>query len=297
MNPCLNPYRPHRLNQEFARCRNCANCRKQRSLDWESRLKLEAAFNPSWPLFFTLTYEGDPPEEADSIANMQKFIRALRRRGHECRYFMVTELGKKNGRLHHHGVLWSCTLIHMRYMERKALFEQVWTHGFHQQSTIKKQGGMSYAVKYMVKGARNYTFSNRPVLGRAGVEYWYRAVKAAHEKKPYNSQHPVPAYISLPVLKVWQNVWIPDEDRSRLSASLGVRSYEPAEHTLLRARIKGVPNGPLDQELLKTELILRGFKDEETKRLVPDGNGGITDLDAAAKIYFNTKYGIRGFDA
>ena len=54
----------------------------------------------------TLTYKGDVPGSVTLLtADVQKFVRSLRKAGHKVRYMIAGEYGERKGRAHWHAVL------------------------------------------------------------------------------------------------------------------------------------------------------------------------------------------------
>ena len=150
-------------------------------------MMLETAATGIQPIFLTLTYATEV--EVDRLVkNLQLFIRAIRRRGIAVRYFLTTERGSLNGRLHHHGVLWSKVLNSHSSLKRKEIPDSCWRHGFVQCSMVRKPTAMKYVAKYVQKQGEErlpYTWSRKPVIGRAGVDAWRVVVEQMCKREAY----------------------------------------------------------------------------------------------------------------
>lgn len=101
-------------------CRKCAHCRRQRAIEWKTRLLHELAY---WEnaVFLTLTYHPECMPEDLSVdkTELQRWLKRLRRRiePRKVRYYAVGEYGEKFGRPHYHAIVfglqacgscWSC---------------------------------------------------------------------------------------------------------------------------------------------------------------------------------------------
>lgn len=87
-------------------CGVCAECRQRRVNDFVGRMLAEQAIS-AWSCTLTLTYapRDDLADKVIHPPHFQKFVRALRRRGHNLRYFVAGEYGDLRGRAHFHAIL------------------------------------------------------------------------------------------------------------------------------------------------------------------------------------------------
>lgn len=87
-------------------CGSCWRCLKRRKDDFTGRCLAEAATS-DWTLTVTLTYapRDDLAEKVIHPEHFQKFVRAMRRRGHKIRYFVAGEYGKERQRAHFHAII------------------------------------------------------------------------------------------------------------------------------------------------------------------------------------------------
>jgi len=99
---CLKPYRQGVM--EYG-CGQCLPCRIGRRRVWTGRLVLEASQHQAC-CFVTLTYDDEhlPKDGSISKRDVQLFLKRLRERVGQFRYFIVGEYGEQNSRPHYHGV-------------------------------------------------------------------------------------------------------------------------------------------------------------------------------------------------
>ena len=246
---CKNRWAVNNLLEPHIRCRVCSGCRLWLQQEWLSRMLLEAASNPSWPYFFTLTYnEENIPTIEEASSKARRFPQYVRRTGATIRYFICTELGDQNKRVHHHGVCWIPAWN--RYTIRQILDKRakVWPYGFSDFSLVRTVGAFRYVAKYIQKqdrfpsGVRGYQWSRRPELGARGVEAWRSALHNAGWTRGGDGGTSIgiriPNRIKLNVLNKLTEIRIPDNDLRRLYSELGVPSQEP----VLNGKILGAPD-------------------------------------------------------
>ena len=162
----------------YVPCGKCAWCRKAKRNEWCLRFEVEQREN-MFTDFITLTYdEQHVPyyiDEEDGVfemraskADVQKFIKRLRKQGYKFKYFIVSELGPKEGRPHYHGIFFSNEKI------KESDIQEKWNKGF-TSSYPASPGAMRYVTKYILKGNdRNNNFmlcSKRPAIGASYVKY------------------------------------------------------------------------------------------------------------------------------
>lgn len=104
----------------YVPCGSCAHCRRQRAIEWKTRLIHESAYHDD-AVFVTLTYDPEAiPEDFDlDKAVAQRWLKRVRKALGErrIRYYLVGEYGEKRGRPHYHAIVfgmkacgecWSC---------------------------------------------------------------------------------------------------------------------------------------------------------------------------------------------
>ena len=161
----------------YVPCGKCAWCRRDKRNEWCLRFEIEAKDN-LYTDFITLTYDDEHMpyylDESDGVFEMrasktdvQKFIKRLRKAGHKFKYFIVSELGPKNGRPHSHGIFFSNRKIDGSEIQR------TWGKGF-SSSYPATPGAMRYVTKYILKGndrQNNFMLcSKRPSIGASYVK-------------------------------------------------------------------------------------------------------------------------------
>ena len=146
LNPLLEPH---------LRCRQCSGCRLWLQSEWCSRMMLEAASNPCWPFFFTLTYSDQyVPTTEKASDKARRFPQYCRESGYTIRYFICTELGDATKRIHHHGICWIPEWDRLTHSQIQSLRERVWPYGFSDFSRCRKIGAFRYVAKYVFKKDR-----------------------------------------------------------------------------------------------------------------------------------------------
>lgn len=166
-------------------CHGCWQCRASRLNDYVGRCLCEAVYSKR-VTSITLTY-GPRDDLADKIItpeHFQKFIRALRRRGHTLRYIAAAEYGAKKGRAHFHAILfWGNPKPNRKYpnptispdMPQKENFhfaKGIWDHGYAFADTMSpneiSERAIAYPIKYLLKEQDTdtwMTLSKKPPLG------------------------------------------------------------------------------------------------------------------------------------
>lgn len=92
----------------YVPCGTCEHCRRQRAIEWKTRLWHEADYHED-SVFVTLTYDEERlPESGDlDKSGAQRWLKRLRRRlePRRIKYYLVGEYGEKNGRPHYHAIV------------------------------------------------------------------------------------------------------------------------------------------------------------------------------------------------
>lgn len=175
-------------------CRKCKRCLQFRQMRWRQRIFNELSLTDdanrrSW--FVTLTYDevaysaalaraawkagdGDPAKYLDwsLYADVQRFLKRLRKRAGKLRFAAFFELGEETGRGHWHLVIHECgpRPITSRQIERS------WHYIVHERlvDMTRAQGAASYLSKYLTKG-----LGHKP---KASVGYGRIAATAAKQR-------------------------------------------------------------------------------------------------------------------
>lgn len=186
-------------------CRNCWRCQQRRTNDYVGRCLAEAAYS-DWTVTLTLTYAPitDVNSEdylADKVltpGHFQAFVRKLRRRGHNIRYFVAGEYGEQRGRAHFHAILfgigpkpvwdikpedmrgypgeanrlWDAERKHgpQHWPQQVNFHMHEWPHGHVYADWSADVRAIRYAAKYLNKrepGRSWFSVSKKPALGAA----------------------------------------------------------------------------------------------------------------------------------
>lgn len=145
-------------------CGQCIGCRLMRSQDWATRLAHEAQMHERTS-FVTLTYSDDflPDDFSVSVRELQLFMKRVRRRCGEVRFFACGEYGSAVGRPHYHLLLFGVDFAGDRKLWRVApsgsplyrseLLEKLWPFGHSEIGQVTAQSG-GYVAKYVLKKVR-----------------------------------------------------------------------------------------------------------------------------------------------
>lgn len=88
-------------------CGKCIGCRIKRANEWGTRCMNELRDYRGRASFITLTYtpENLPPGGTLRLTDLQKFLKRVRKAGHQIRYFAAGEYGERTQRPHYHLVV------------------------------------------------------------------------------------------------------------------------------------------------------------------------------------------------
>jgi hypothetical protein len=202
---CLSPVKVPNIVEKIGRCGRCKPCRTMRRIEWTNRMTLENFGLNYAPLFVTCTYAPEvlPDNKAECLKVVQKWLKRLRKK-YSVRYFMVTERGDKNGRLHQHLIMWIPELAHLSPLDRWSILHKSWGLGRLEADEVRTTGAFFYTSKYILKNLVNYemdqsrwnrregsfempgrlySWSNKPCLGKAGIERWQELVRIMCQDK------------------------------------------------------------------------------------------------------------------
>lgn len=140
-------------------CGQCIGCRLERARQWAMRCVNEASLHDR-NCFITLTYDEEhlPEDLGLHKEDFQKFVRSLRKRGVQVRYFHCGEYGEQQGRPHYHSLLFGyCPddLIEVESRGDHKLYEspflsEVWGKGMVRVGGITFESA-AYVAKYCIK--------------------------------------------------------------------------------------------------------------------------------------------------
>lgn len=158
-------------------CGHCSACLARRAKEWSVRCCLEA-LDHDQNSFITLTYENAPLLASDVKKDMQHFIKGLRNKGYQIRYYGCCERGDQFGRLHAHMILFGYFPKSVRpwaksesgYLQYRSLeLDEIWSKGivvvapFHPYNAQYVAG---YVVKKLLTDDDSFHIqSTRPGIG------------------------------------------------------------------------------------------------------------------------------------
>ena len=141
------------------RCTKCIGCRLDHSDQWRNRISHESMMHPS-SYFVTLTYNPEHLPMGGNLikSDVQKFVRSLRRRGQDIRYFAAGEYGDKYQRPHYHLIVFNLELSDLKKLPiptkwtlySSEWLSQSWDKGFVSVGYVTEQSA-SYVARYCVK--------------------------------------------------------------------------------------------------------------------------------------------------
>lgn len=194
-------------------CGTCWQCRGQRLRDFFGRSIAEATTSDH-VYAVTLTYDGDATDQqiGDFVyADIQNYMKALRRDGIKVRYIVAGEAGKKHNRTHWHAILF-IQGDPLEVERNKRINDAHWPHGF---SFYQRGNAASvlYCLKYITKDYSKQKHIAGEVFGRSmfkmslkpaiGQEY----LNQLAEKAARQSLAPFPTYTMEYLNKHGNRVW------------------------------------------------------------------------------------------
>lgn len=149
-----------RDRQIYVPCGHCNICKLNYIKRWSARLCQESEFS-DLVLFVTLTIDDEHYKIEDesnldiqkiTLKNFFKRLRYYSNKLYSFRYFAVSELGSKSGRLHYHALIFFKSSLDISKLILKIELDinKSWTLGFHS-SINSNTKVISYLLKYEVK--------------------------------------------------------------------------------------------------------------------------------------------------
>lgn len=147
-------------------CGQCIGCRLERSRKWAMRCVMEASMHKQ-NCFVTLTYDDEhlPPDGDTWKRDFVLFMKRLRKKYGKVRFFHCGEYGERNGRPHHHAILFGIDFSD-RERERGVSWDQecgrsslcfsslalsaLWSHGFSTVGDCTFESA-AYVARYCLK--------------------------------------------------------------------------------------------------------------------------------------------------
>lgn len=169
-------------------CGHCESCRASRSKDWANRCYLESLYHDK-NYFITLTY--DPAYCPDFLIkrHVQDFVKSLRNKGFDFRYFLCGEYGSQSGRPHYHMLAFGLDLTDLYFFGNSKkdskmfcsdTLDEIWQKGFVSVCEMTPET-ICYTARYCTKklGSNDYDkefilMSRRPGIGSKWLSEHYK---------------------------------------------------------------------------------------------------------------------------
>ncbi|QCS36980.1 replication initiation protein [Tortoise microvirus 38] len=298
---CINPSfiwieRGPKWEKQNVPCRQCWRCKKNRIDDYTGRALAEAATSQT-VCTLTLTYA--PREDlADKIlhkSHFQKFIRSLRRVGHEVRYLVAGEYGDLKGRAHFHAVLF---FQHIRprpqgepvpwYNHKHKLNPETsapfcreipqmrmthireWPHGHVQADWNADEKAIRYVCKYVLAEDKNrawLSMSKKPTLGaawfaqKAAVARELDVLPSSFDYLPPGGNRERPYLLTGATRRDYLNAITQDPAKKSRMSEWVLKTFEKHERKRLMDELESQP-----AEVLAEQFIQRREEQEEQLR-------------------------------
>lgn len=109
-------------------CGKCLGCKFDKARDWATRVYCESLYHEK-SCFLTLTYEDKflPKNQKKNRQFVNEFIKSLRNRGEEIRYFGCGERGETTGRIHAHIILFGYMPSDLEFYSRGSNGDPLYT--------------------------------------------------------------------------------------------------------------------------------------------------------------------------
>lgn len=141
-------------------CGQCIGCRARRASDWAARVMHEASLH-DFNSFLTLTYGRDclPAGGSLDYRDFQLFMKRLRKRFGNVRFYMCGEYGPQTMRPHYHACIFGVDFRDDRVPAGKSssghlfyeseVLDSLWTHGKCTVQDLTKETAL-YCAKYII---------------------------------------------------------------------------------------------------------------------------------------------------
>lgn len=143
-------------------CGHCVGCSKQYSLEWSTRIMLEASLYEE-NCFITLTYDEKNCPQVGNKRDFQLFMKRLRKEfdGLGIRYFGCGEYGSEinSHRFHYHAILFNIDFHDKEFLKRSnsgeilyrsKTLEKLWPYGISSVGEVST-GSACYVARYNLK--------------------------------------------------------------------------------------------------------------------------------------------------
>lgn len=126
------------------RCKQCVGCRITRQSSWTFRNLMEAQTH-SCAAFVTLTYRDETCPDTLDYRDFSLFLKRLRKKQGQIRFFSVGEYGSKTGRPHWHALIYG-----MQGQKKGHWDTELWPHGYAYIGQVTPES-IRYTARYCLK--------------------------------------------------------------------------------------------------------------------------------------------------
>ncbi|WNK13381.1 MAG: replication initiator protein [Microvirus sp.] len=198
-------------------CKQCIGCRLDRAQEWSVRCLHEAKMHEQ-NSYITLTYNDEnlPADRSLDYRHYQLFMKKLRKKAGEIKFFMCGEYGELTQRPHYHALLFGYQFPDLEYMGKNAtgdklygsnMLAKLWGLGNVIVGEVSKQSA-GYVARYALKkvtgdraeahyNGRTPEFaqmSRRPGIGATFFEKWAKDILPNDYVIVDGIKIPVPTY-------------------------------------------------------------------------------------------------------
>ena len=215
-------------------CGKCLACKLAKAREWAVRCVLEASLYDD-NSFLTLTYDDAhlPADNKLDRPELQRFLKRVRKAGHDIRYFGCGEYGSQYKRPHYHLIMFGW------YPTEKEL-QKLWPYGFVYVDDCNFRT-CDYVARYTTKklfGSKDDSFicmSTRPGIGYAWLEKHFDIFKYDKICGSFGSGNVsnIPRYFEK-VFEVFDPESLKELKLKRIGKGLDMTLYEMYIHALDR---------------------------------------------------------------
>ena len=161
-------------------CGQCRGCRWDKKQEWAIRILHEAQMHEE-NCFITLTYDKEhlPKDLSLDVSDFQRFVRKLRDKVGQIRYFHCGEYGDENLRPHYHGIIFGYSFPdRLRFKEsssgswlyRSDELERLWGLGFSTVGDVSYDSA-AYCAAYVTKKVSQPEAADKEVFAEQSRRY------------------------------------------------------------------------------------------------------------------------------
>ncbi len=152
-------------------CGHCKECKKQKKINMYYRIKKEIELNKD-NIFITLTYDNENKKDLNK-KDIQNFLKRLRKKVNNIKYYCVGELGETTKRPHYHMIIFNYLPTDLKETNKTKsgykqytsdLINKTWGMGLTRISIMQK-GLINYILKYIQKSNGIELYSRKPPIG------------------------------------------------------------------------------------------------------------------------------------